>query len=454
MSEATPWMREVRTQVALALPIILVQLGLFAMGAVDGAFMGRVSPVAYAATALGHSFTFTILAFGMGSLTVLEPVVSQAWGARDLAAIRNGVQRGLVLALGLSLLVAALIWPADRIFARLGQPEDVIPIATAYSRVIILSAPPFLLFVALRQASQAMHLLRPLVIVIVGANLLNAFLDWVLIFGHFGFPVLGAVGSAWGTVVARWAMIGGLMWLSGPELWRFLWPRSRQLLERGPLLRMLRIGLPVGFQWSVEVGAFAAVAMMMGKLGPTELAGHQVAMHLASASFMVPLGISMAAAVRVGNEIGRGDPSSVRRAAQVALAAGAAIMFAFGAVFLLVPYPLARIFTNLEDVLGIAVLLIPLAGAFQVFDGTQGVAAGVLRGLADTRVPMLIHVGGFWGIAIPVGLYLGFERDLGARGLWWGLVVGLAAVAAAQVGRVRVMLRRKIERVVIETAEP
>jgi MATE family multidrug resistance protein len=451
----SPWRAELGRQVRLALPIVFVQLGLFAMGAVDGAFLGRVDELTYAGGAAGNAFAFTFLAFGMGAVSVLDPIVGQAFGARDWNAIARGLQRGLLLALLISVPISLCIGQAPWFMRRCHVREEIVPIATAFARVTIVSVPPFLLFVALRQASQAMHRLRPLVIVIVLANLVNAFLDWVWVFGNLGSEPHGAVGSAWATVVARWFMVVALALISGRELGRFLWPLAERLFDLRALGRVLALGAPIGLQWFAEIGTFAYVALRMGELGASELAGHQVAMHLASGSFMVPLGISMAAAVRVANEIGRGDAGAVRLASRVALATGVAVMGIFALVFIAFPTLLARVFTDRPEILAPAVLLIPLAGAFQVFDGVQGVASGVLRGLADTRASMLVHLAGFWCVAIPLGLELAFDRGLGARGLWWGLVAGLGAVALALTVRLRIVLRRRIQRVAIDhAAEP
>lgn len=421
------------------------------MGAVDAAFLGRVSAEHYAAVALGHSYSFVLLGFGMGVLAALDPIVSQALGARELETVARAVQRGILVALLLSVPVALALLPAERVLGWMGEPPEVVPIAAAFARISILGVPAFLLFVALRQSLQAMHVVRPVVLAVLIANAINALLDWVLIFGNLGFPALGAVGSAWATVVARWSMALLLPLLGWPALRPFLGQVRRGAAELPALLRMAWIGVPVGLQYVLEIGAFFAVLTAMGNLGKVELAAHQVAMNLASASFMVPFAISMAAAVRVGHAIGRGDPAGARRAAEIALALGALVMLVFGALFVVAPRPLARIFIDLPEVLPLALLLIPLAGFFQVFDGVQGVALGCLRGMADTRVPLVIHALGFWAVGIPLGRWLAFERDLGARGLWWGLVAALALVALVQFARLKVLFGRRVERVVIES---
>ncbi len=448
------WREELRVQVRLAAPVALVQVGLMAMSVVDSMFMGRVSAVQFAATTIGHAWAFLWLALGFGTLNALDPVASQAYGARDHDALARALQRGLFLALVLTLPLAVPVLFAERVFVLLGQPEAVVPVAAGYARVTILGFPFFLAFVAQRTVLQAMHRLRPLVLVIVATNLLNAALDWVLIFGHLGAPALGAVGSAWGTACARACMAAGLALVAWPLLGPYLWPWRADSLRLRPILRLVRIGLPVGLQFVTEIGAFGLVAFLMGRLGAEQVAGHHVALTLASLSFMVPIGIAMAASVRVGNEIGAGRAEGARLAARVALALGAGVMVVSALLFLTLPGPLVRLFTDQPEVLPVAVALLPLAALFQVFDGTQAVAGGVLRGAADTRAPFLAHLGAFWACGVPLGWWLAFGRGLGPRGLWWGLVAGLALVSFVLLARVRSRLRRALERVRIEDEHP
>jgi len=444
---------EIRAQLALAIPLITVQLGLLMMGFVDSAFMGRVSTEEYAGVSLGHSWVFLFLVFAMGVLTSLDPIVSQAYGANDRGGMSRAVQRGVVLALVLSVPASLLVLLAEPVLLALGQPEDVVPIAGRYAEISSLSVAPFLIFVALRQSLQAMHRTAALVGVIVLANLLNAALDWVLITGKLGLPASGSVGCAWASVASRWAMVLALPLLTGAGFREYLWPLQKRSLRWSAFATMVSVGLPIGVQFLVEIGAFQAVLYLMGRMGKDEMAGHQVAMNLASFSFMVPLGISMAASVRVGTEIGRGSSDAVRRAVKVSISGGALVMVGFGLLFLSLPLPLARIITDQEEILAAAVLLIPLAGIFQVFDGVQVITCGCLRGMADTRVPMYIHLAGFWAVGIVVGSTLAFQLGRGAPGLWWGLVAGLAATALVQLWRLRVLLRRGFRRMVFEDVQ-
>jgi MATE family multidrug resistance protein len=469
LAPVSTWRSEARAQLRLALPVIVLQVGLMLMGVVDTAMMGRVSEVEMSAVGIGHAWHFMALSFGLGVLQVLDPFVSQAFGARDEPAISRAMQRGLLLALLLSLPCSAVILCARPALEAFGQPDNIVPSAVRFCRVSVVGVPGFLLFVALRQSLQAQHRLRPLVLTIVVANLLNAGLDWVLIFGHLGAPALGAVGCAWATAASRLAQVGLLFFFGGALLTPHLRPLRKSALQVGPLLRMLKVGLPIGVQFALEIGAFNIVSLLMGRLGaePSRLGpatvsenpasaavgGHMVALNLAALAFMVPLGMSMAASVRVGNAIGRGDPPATRRAARIALQQALLFMAVTSAAFLLFPEALARAYTDSAGTVAVAVTLIPLAGVFGMFDGLQVVAGGCLRGTADTRFAMIAHLLGFWAFGIPLGWWLAFRGGYGPAGLWWGLVAGLAAVAVVLYARVRWRLAGVLERLRVEDHE-
>src|SRR4029077_20043354 len=282
------------------------------------------------------------------------------------------------------------------------------------------------------------------------SNLLNALLDWVLIFGHLGAPALGVPGSAWATTTSRWVMAALLLGLSWPELRHRLYPLRPEVGQWAPLGRMLVLGVPIGLQYALEWGVFGTVLLLMGRIGTIAVAAHQIAINVASLAFMVPLGVSAAATVLVGHAVGRGDADGARRSAGAALATGVSFMALMALVFLLVPSAIARVYSEDAAVIALAATLLPIAGAFQIFDGIQVVSIGILRGLADTRAPFVIAVLGFWLLGFPVSLWLGFRTPLGPGGLWWGLVVGLVAVAVLLLLRTRARFRRRIARVVID----
>jgi MATE family multidrug resistance protein len=450
----TSFRRTARELFGLAVPMVTVQVGLMTMGVVDTAMVGHVSAADLAAVALGTLYFFTVSIFGVGVLMALDPVVAQAIGARDHVAVARGVQRGMLVAGGLTVLTSILLLPAGPVLALLRQPPDVVPIAAAYARVLIPGMLPFFVFVVLRQSLQAMGRLAPIVVTIVAANLANVFFNWLFIFGNLGFPALGAVGSGWATSLSRWLMTAGLLLAAWPKIRPLLSPLHREAAALRQLGRMLRIGIPIGFQHQLEFGAFGVTALLMGTLGTVQMAAHQVALNIASLTFMVPLGVGGAAAVLVGRSVGRGDAADARRAAGASLVVGAGFMLASAATMLAIPELLADVYTRDATVLGLAATLIPIAGVFQVFDGTQVVAIGTLRGIGDTRIPMVISLLGFWLVGLPVSVYLGFGAGAGPIGIWWGLVAGLAAVAILLLIRVRIRFKSALTRVVIEDTHP
>jgi MATE family multidrug resistance protein len=448
-----PTRSELGALLALAAPIVVIQVGLMFMGVVDTLMVGHLSARALAAVAIGNLYFFGFAILAQGILHVLDPLIAQAVGAGDHPSVANGLQRGIVLGGLLSVPISLGMLPVRGLMDLAGQPAEVIPLVGEYVWWLIPGTVPFFVFVVLRQTLQAMHHTRSIVWCITWANLANILLNWVLIFGHWGVPPLGVAGAAVATTASRWFMALLLLGLSWPWLRGYLRPMRREALAPRPLLRMFLLGLPIGSQMLLEFGAFAAIALLMGRLGTVQVAGHQIAINLASLTFMVPLGIGSAAAVLVGNAVGRRDSAEARRSARTALICSAVFMSTTALGFLLFPGVLAGLYTGDPVVLAVAVSLIPIAGVFQVFDGLQAVGAGVLRGLGDTRAPMVINILGFWLLGMPVSIYLGFGAGLGPRGLWWGFVVGLGAVAVLLLYRIRKRLRQSLVRVALDRPE-
>ena len=448
MSERTT--AEWKALTSIAVPLVIVQVGMMLMGVVDTLIIGRVSPDALAAVALGNLYFFNCIVIPMGTLMALDPLVAQGVGAKDELAVSRAVQRGLLLSLVLGLFATLAMLPAGPFLRFFRQPAQVIPEATVYIHISAWSMAPFLTFVVIRQTLQALHRIAPIVWTIVIGNVINAFLNWVLIFGHLGAPRMGVTGSAIATLIARWAMFLILLAVAWKDLRPFMHTLDRASFTWRPLWRMLALGLPIGFQQMMEFSAFAAVGLLMGTFGAVQVAAHQVALNLAALTFMVPLGVGAAAAVRVGHAIGAGDQERARLSARLSYSVGAAFMMTTALMFLLIPEELAALYSSDSTLIAVAGVLIPIAGVFQVFDGMQAVGAGVLRGLGDTRVPLIAMLLGYWLIGVPVSLYLAFRTGIGPQGLWWGFVAGLAAVALFLLWRVLALFRRGVSRVHVD----
>ena len=434
----------------LALPIVVVQVGIMFMGVIDTIMVGHLSARALAAVALGNLYFWACGIFGMGVIMALDPVIAQAVGARDEVAVARGFQRGFLLALLLTIPVSVACLFVDPVLRALGQADDVVPLAVSYVLLCIPGILPFLAFTVLRQTLQAMELVRPIVLTTIVANLANILLNWMLIFGKLGAPALGVGGAAWATTAARWLMVLVLFAIAWRHLRPYLTPLRADTFALAPLGRMLALGAPIGLQFQLEYGIFAVVGLLMGTIGTTPLAAHQVALNIASFTFMVPMGIAAAVAVLVGHAVGRGDAIEARKAATAALITGVGFMGLMAVVLLVAPGLIARIYTTDAAVIAIAAILIPLAGFFQVFDGMQVVCGGILRGLGDTHSPLIANIVGFWVLGLPLGVWLGMRLGHGPAGLWWGLVAGLAIVGLALLIRVQVRMQRAVKRVEID----
>jgi MATE family multidrug resistance protein len=416
----------------LAGPVVTAELGWMTMGLVDTMLVGRVSAEALGGVSVGSILFFAVAIFGVGTLLGLDYTVARAFGAGNLAETRRALLDGLVVALFLSVVLTgvlrAVIIPA---LGSLKIEPAVVEQARPFLAALSWSVLPLLLFTTLRRYLQAIGLARPVMVAVVTANLVNAFGAWALIFGRLGAPALGATGAGWATLTSRVYMFGFLLatfvWHVRRETGGELFPGLR--LEARRLVALVKLGLPSALQLCLEVGVFAAATTLAGRLGATPLAAHQIALNVASLSFMVPLGVATAGAVRVGQAIGRGDPSGARRAGWTAVTLGTSFMMLTGAVFFAVPRSIVGVFTNDAAVIATGASLLMVAALFQLFDGLQVVTTGVLRGTGDTRTPMLANLLGHWLLGLPVGYFLCFSRGLGVVGLWLGLSLGLIVVA-------------------------
>lgn len=418
---------EFKPMITLALPVVLAELGWMTMGIVDTLMVGRLSPEAIGAVGIGSSVFMGIVIFAFGLLLGLDTLVSQAFGGDRLEECHRWLIHGTVLAVVLSIPFTVILWLTAASLDRWGIHPAVLGLTREYFDVVTWSALPLLLYCAFRRYLQGMSIVRPVMVALVMANLANVFFNWVLIFGKFGAPALGVAGAAWATVGSRVAMAAYLLAViihrerrRRPGLFE-----TPLTIEVAWMRRLLALGAPAAAQVTLEVGVFAAATALAGRLAPTALAAHQIAVNIAAFTFMVPLGISSAGAVRVGQAVGRLDPAGAARSGWTALTLGVAFMSCAAAAFLLVPGLLIGSFTADANVIAIGASLLMIGAVFQMFDGLQGVATGVLRGLGDTRTPMLWNLAGHWFIGLPLGYTLCFVVGVGVTGLWWGLSAGL-----------------------------
>lgn len=424
---------ELRRLLVLAAPLALTQLGNSMLGVVDMLMLGRVSRAAIDAAALGNLWLYAVLVVGTGVILGVDPFIAQAHGAGDGRAVGLALQRGLVLAALVSVPAVVLWTVAGPGLVLLGQAPHLAAEAHDYILAQLPGAPAFLVFVALRSYLQGRGITAPALVVVLAANVVNAALNYVLIFGALGLPALGTVGAGIATGVVRVFMAAGLAWIVIRRgLHRGAWlPWSRAVLDRRALGEIAAVGLGIGLQLGLEVWAFQAAMLLAGWLGEAPLAAYTIVLHIASVAFMIPLGVAMAAVTRVGNAIGSGLPLEAERAAWTALALGAGVMIASAVAFLALRDALPALFDADPEVHALAAATLPIAAAFQLFDGIQVVGFGILRAMGRTQRAALVNFAGYYAVALPLAYWLAFPRGMGVAGLWWGLTVGLALVAAA-----------------------
>lgn len=453
---ATEWapprlLNELRELLRLALPIAAAQAGIALMGVVDTAVVGRLGAAALGAVGLANGIFFAVGIVGLGIVMGLDPLIAQAFGAADRPRTRALLWQGAWLSLIVSAVLAVPLafGPAVIDFAGI-EPE----VARGGKQFIWARLPglfPMLLFTAMRAYLQAAAMMRPLLIATVVANVANFLLDLLLVFGGASLPswtgplrlipAMGPAGSGLATSLCS-VLQAAVLIAAAAKL------REREAPQRSPNLRDLaraaRIGIPVGLQMGAEVGVFALVGVLAGRLGRMSIAAHQVAISLASFTFCAALGVGNAASVRVGWAVGARDRIAVRRAGLVAFATGAAIMSVAALSFWLIPTRLALLLSDRSDVIAASVPLLVVAAVFQISDGIQGVGAGVLRGAGDTKFAFLANLVGHYAIGLPIAITLGLYWGRGVIGLWWGLCAGLTAVAFALLSRFLHLSSREI----------
>jgi multidrug resistance protein, MATE family len=428
---SSTWRNELRVLLGLSLPLMASQVGMMLLGVVETMIVGRAGNAALAAASLGHVWMQGTILVATGVVLGADPILSQAFGAKDQRALALTFQRGLVLS-GLLGIPLSLLWLGTTpVLSLFGQNPALSKLAGIFVIVQAPTAFGFLVFTISRQYLAARGVVAPAFWVVLVVNLINVGLTWWLVFGGVGMPALGVVGAGVAGGAVRLllpALLLGLIFAIG--LHRGGWaPWGRESFDGRRIARIARLGLPVGLQFGLEVWAFQIATLLSGRLGETPLAAHAIVLNLASLSFMFPLGISTAASVRVGNLIGARDEAGARRAAHLALLLGAGVMSLFAVIFFVLRFQLPRLYGADPGVSELCAHVLPIAAAFQMLDGTQVVASGILRGLGRTKPAALFNLCGYYVVALPIAYWLGLRRGLGLQGVWWGLAGGLLSVA-------------------------
>lgn len=421
----------------LAAPLALTELGWLSMGFVDTVMVGRLpdSATAIGAVSLGTTLFYTIGIFGSGIMLGLDTLVAQAYGAGKLEECHRTLWNALYLALILSPVVMIAVLACVPLFSRFGLAPALVAQTVPFLKALIWSTLPLVLYFVLRRYLQAMNIVKPVVVTLVSANLVNLLGNWILVYGHLGMPRLGVAGSGWSTCISRIYMVAALAIAAlyyDHRRASGLWRASRQI-EWRRIRELLRLGLPAASQLLAEIGAFTLATFLIGKLGALSLAGHQIALNVASFTYMVPLGIGSAAAVRVGQAVGAGDVRAASRSGWTALLFGVCFMACSGLTLFFFSHPIARIYTPELAVVRSGAALLIVAAVFQLFDGLQVVATGALRGAGNTGTPMLANLIGYWAIGLPIGGFLCFKAGFGAVGMWIGLCLALVLIGSVLV---------------------
>ena len=427
----------------LAYPVMLSQLSHVMVGVTDSIMVGHVGATSLAASSLANVIFNLLMLFGIGVSYAITPLVATAEGEGDTHKISDTLRHGLMIAFINGLFLIGVVLLCRPLLYHIDQPEEVVNLAIPYLSVLAFSLLPVLIFQSCRQFAEGLSNTRIAMIIMLGSVFLNIFLNYILIYGHAGFPAMGLLGAGYGSLASRMVMmlvILGYIYFSKQffiyRMGFMIGNYSRQIFRK-----LLSIGLPAGMQFIFEVAAFDFSAIMMGWLGTNALAAHQIAINLATISYMTTSGIASAATIRVSNELGKRDIKKVRDVAYTLIIMALLFMLVWAILFIVGRNFLPTIYIDDMEVIKIATPLIVIAGFFQLSDGAQVVCTGALRGLQDVKMPTVFIFIAYWIIGLPLGYYLGFKAGFGSTGIWYGLLIGLTITAIAMFFRFRTLLK-------------
>ena len=415
----------------LAYPVVLSQLGHIMVGVVDTAMVGRIGTVQQAAVALSNSLYTLVLVFGLGVSYGITPLVAAADSSKNIGENAALLKHGILINTILGILLFLLLFSISPVLRLFNQKQEVVDMAIPFLNVMMLGMIPLCIFSGFKQFTEGLSFTRIAMIITIGANLLNVLFNYVLIFGHWGIPAMGLMGSCWASFISRVIMaLTMYAYVYYNKEFRKYWTGfSFRNISRVLIKKILAIGVPSGLQWVFEVGAFAFAVIMIGWISPKAQAAHQVALSIAATTYMMASGLSAAASVRVGNQAGLQNREGVRTAGFSAFIMVLAFMGICATCFILFRELLPVIFNKDPEVISIASSLIVIAAFFQLSDGTQVVGLGALRGVKDVKIPTIITLIAYWAIGLPMSYILAFKFNLGVQGVWYGLSLGLTIAA-------------------------
>ncbi len=426
-----PYREHYKRNFFLAYPVMLSQLGQVLVGVADSLMVGRLGAEPLAAASLANIIFYAIMVFGLGVSYAVTPLVAAADGEQDQSKITTIFSNGLVVNTILGMILALGIVLCTPVLYYLDQPPEVVTLAIPYLRIITISLIPYMVFQSFRQFAEGLSNTRQAMYITLSGNAINILLNYLLIYGAWGFPELGLNGAGWATLVSRiiMAISMGLFIYYAPRFRPFRGAFSFFHISRAAISRILKVGVPAGLQFVFEVSAFGYAAIMMGWLGTQTLAAHQIAINLASISYMMATGIASAATIRVGNQLGRRDIPNLRTAGYTSFVMVVLFMGFAAILFIALRNFFPALYINDAEVIEIASQLLVVAAFFQISDGVQVVGMGALRGIEDVKVPTIIAVTAYWVVGLPAGYLLGFRYGFGATGIWYGLLIGLSFAA-------------------------
>jgi len=435
---------DIKKTIHLALPMIVGQIGQLTMSVADNIMVGRVGTDTLAAAAIGNALFTLVMVLGFGISMAVTPLTAMAAGAgrdKDCGVV---LRQGLIVNLLAGVLLCGVTFVGAQSIRLMNQPQTIVAPAIDYMRVLGFSMLPMMLFQSFRQFAEGVSFLKPAMVITLAANLVNIFVNWVFIYGNLGAPALGLNGAGIATFSSRIFMALCLMWviMTAPALKRFDPSLRYRKIDVSMMKKLLKIGIPGAFQYFFEVSAFAASSVIVGWIGIQALAAHQIALNLASISFMVAMGISGAGTIRVSNALGRGSTRDIRTAGFSATLVCAGFMAMAGLVFVLFRYSLPWLYVSDSEVVEMAASLLVIVAFFQISDGTQAVGLGILRGITDMKIPTLITLAAYWIIGLPSGYALAFHLNMGIYGVWYGLLISLSASALLMMLRFHIKTRQ------------